>query len=88
MIKTVTYADLERFLVQLGFVAEQAQHTYQLFTYASPEVLIVLPVRRADELVDAAHLLAVRKQVVENGLLDERAFDRRLGGVEPTAAAQ
>lgn len=60
VIKTITYADLERFLVQFGFVAEQARHTYQLFTYPSPEVLIVLPVRRADELVDAAQLVAVR----------------------------
>jgi|GEM_PF-2566697 hypothetical protein len=85
---TVTYAALERFLLQLGFVEGPSKRNYELFTHPSPHVLIVLPSHHAPDPVDDAHLLAVRKHVLENGLLDEAAFDALLRGSEPTAAAQ
>lgn len=87
-IKSITYADLERVLTQLGFVMERPAHTYELFRYPAPEIMIVLPARRAVDVVDAAHLMAVRTHVVENGLLEAAAFDALLRGAEPTAASQ
>jgi hypothetical protein len=86
--KTLKYADLERFLTHVGFTAERGGPTYLLFRYSSPEVMIVLPSRRAEDPVDAAHLLAVRKHVLENGLLDEASFERLLWGTGPTVASQ
>ncbi len=86
--RTINYADLERFLTHIGFTAEHASHNYLLFRYPSPKVLIVLPSRRAGDTVDAPHLLAVRKHVLENGLLDEASFERLLWGTEPTVASQ
>jgi phosphohistidine phosphatase SixA len=46
--RTITYGDLERFLTQIGFKAEQARSDYLLFKSARPDVLIVLPARRAE----------------------------------------
>src|SRR5579859_8157374 len=56
--KTITYADLERVLTQIGFVAERPRGAYQLFRYPTPEVLIVLPPAQAGDTVDAAHVVA------------------------------
>lgn len=85
--KSITYADLERVLTRIGFAHEQPNHTYQIFKCAAPEILIVLPSRGEGETVDAAHLLAVRTHVIENGLLDEATFDALLRGDEPAAAS-
>lgn len=52
------------------------------------DVLIVLPPRHEGDAVDAAHLLAVRKHLLENDLLDEASFERLLMGAKPTAASQ
>jgi hypothetical protein len=82
------YADLERSLTQIGFTAERSGPNYLLFRHPSPDVLIVLPLRQAGDIVDAAHVLAVRKHVLENGLLDDASFERLLWGTEPTTASQ
>lgn len=52
------------------------------------EITIVLPARQGHDTVDAAHLMAARTHVVENGLLEAAAFDALLRGAEPTAASQ
>jgi len=85
--KHVTYADLAHALTYLGFVLERPTHTYQVYRYASPDILIVLPTRGAGDTVDLPHLLAVRTHVLENGLLDPAAFDALLEGDEPTAVS-
>ena len=86
--KSITYADLERVLTQLGFVVERPAHTYEVFRYPALEIMIVLPARHGNDAVDAAHLMAVRTHVVANGLLEATAFDALLRGAEPTAASQ
>jgi predicted RNA binding protein YcfA (HicA-like mRNA interferase family) len=86
--RTVSYADLEGFLARLGFSLEHPQGSYMLFRYASPEILIILPPRRGEDLVDAAHLIAVRKHILENGLLDDASFEKILWGTESTVAPQ
>lgn len=88
MTKATTYADLERFLTKIGFTIEHSGHNYMLFRNLNPDVLIVLPSRHEDDTVDAAHLLAVRKHLLENGLLDEASFEKLLMGAKPTAASQ
>jgi hypothetical protein len=59
-----------------------------LFRHANPEVLIILPPRRAEEVVDAPHLIAVRKHILENGLMDEASFEQLLWGAESTTTPQ
>ncbi len=86
--KRLTYGDLERVLTQIGFALERPTPTYQVFRYPAPEIPIVLPDRGARETLDMAHLLAVRRHVLENSLLDEGAFDALLSGDEPSAASQ
>jgi len=87
-IRALTYGDLDRALTRIGFKAELTQPDYLLFRHARPEVLIVLPARLAEDLVDAAHLLAVRTHVLENGLLNEASFERLLRDAEHTVASQ
>ena len=88
LTRTVSYADLDRFLTQIGFGLEQPRDSYLLFRYASPEVLITLPPRHGEDVVDAAHLIAVRKHILENGLLDDKTFEKLLWGTESTATPQ
>jgi hypothetical protein len=85
--QALTYGDLDRFLARIGFEADQSHSEYLLFRHVRPEVLIVLPARREEDLVDAAHLLAVRRHVLENGLLNEMSFERLLRGTEPIVAS-
>jgi hypothetical protein len=88
MTRSLTYGDLAHLLAGIAFAAEPSQPGYLVFRRARPEVLIVLPARREGELVDAAHLEAVRTHVLENGLLTAAAFERLLQGTEPNVASQ
>ena len=85
MSKAITYADVERLLTQLGFVAEDTTGSFKVFRHQASDALIVLPSSHASDSVDPSHLVAVRKHVLENGLSDEDSFDALLKGGEPTA---
>lgn len=88
MTRSLTYGDLAHLLAGIGFAAEPSLPGYLLFRHARPEVLIVLPAREEEALVDAAHLQAVRTHVLENDLLTAASFDRLLQRTEPSAASQ
>jgi hypothetical protein len=86
--RSLTYRDLARLLAGLGFAAESSRPEYLLFRHVRPEVLIVLPARWEGDLVDAAHLQAVRTHVLENGLATVASFERLLHGTEAGVASQ
>jgi hypothetical protein len=44
--------------------------------------------RCGDDAVDDAHLLAVRKHLLENGLLEDAAIDAFLRGTAPTVVSE
>ncbi len=84
---SVTYGDVERLLAQLGFASEDTNGRYKVFRHQSPDVLIILPPGRAGDHANPANVVAVRRHVVANGLLDDDdAFDGLLRDIGSGAA--
>jgi hypothetical protein len=76
--ENITYADLEWLLTEVGFSAGNTTGDHRLFEYPAFDSVILLPGRRPDESVAAAHLVGVRKNVTEKGIIDARTFDAML----------
>jgi predicted RNA binding protein YcfA (HicA-like mRNA interferase family) len=75
MTNTITFADLEKLLLRLGFIACDTEDSQRIFRYPSLEILIILPAYEANELVRPIHLTATRKTLIDNGLMSGAAFD-------------
>ena len=71
----VTFADLERLLKQLGFVDFPTTGTQVVFRYSEGNFLIVLPPHIPSESVPMRHLVGIRSQLDELGLMSPAAFD-------------
>ena len=76
MHNALTYADLDALLRQLGFAPVSTAGTQKVFENPSVNAIIILPPYAPNEPVRPHHLVTVRKTVVENGLIDEDAFER------------
>ncbi len=76
--KHITYGDLEWLLTEVGFRAGSTTGHHRLFEYPTFDSVIVLPGRRPDESVAPAHLVAVRKNLTEKGIIEASTFDAML----------
>jgi hypothetical protein len=76
MHNALTYADLDALLRQWGFAPVSTAGTQRVFENASLNAIIILPPYATNEPVRPHHLVTVRKTVVENGIIDEDAFER------------
>lgn len=77
-VKNITYADLDWLLMEVGFSTGNTTGDHQLFENLVFESVILLPSRRPDEGVDSVHLVAVKKNLTEKGIIDARTFDAML----------
>lgn len=75
--QTITFAQLERVLTSFGFLRQETEHLIA-FREGTHDALIILPVIRAEQLVDDAHLVAVRNSVTGTGIASEAQFRSRL----------
>jgi predicted RNA binding protein YcfA (HicA-like mRNA interferase family) len=75
MSKQITFAELEKLLLELGFVPNPAQGTQQVFVYPDLDVLVVFPGYNKKDTVHPAHLVSTRKILSENGLMDADVFN-------------
>lgn len=73
---TITYGELDSLLGRLGFVPVSTSGPQKVFENPAFDALVVLPPAGADELVRPHHLVAVRKLLIEKGIIDEDAYDR------------
>lgn len=72
---TLTYATMTRILREVGFEPEPVAGPQLVFHHQELDAWIILPPGRPDEVLDAIHVAAVRRQLVERGLVeDEDAF--------------
>jgi hypothetical protein len=76
--KNITYGDLEWLLTEVGFRAGSTTGHHRFFEYLTFDSVIVLPGRQPDESVDPAHLIAVRKNLTEKGIIEASVFDAML----------
>jgi hypothetical protein len=79
MSNQLTFAKLKNLLIHLGFTEEIITHQDKqavVFKNSATEVLIILPRLSPRTLVRQAHLLAVKRILIENNLLDREQFSK------------
>jgi predicted RNA binding protein YcfA (HicA-like mRNA interferase family) len=72
---TITFADLELLLKKLGFVDFETTGPQVVFEYPESGFLIVLPAHEATDIVPMRHVVGIRGQLDDLGLMSYEAFD-------------
>jgi predicted RNA binding protein YcfA (HicA-like mRNA interferase family) len=71
----VTFEDLIKLLKQLGFTEFSTTGVQVVFEYPISGFLIVLPPHQLADFVPMRHLVGIRSQLDEIGLISPAAFD-------------
>ncbi|GAB4205552.1 MAG: hypothetical protein Fur006_61780 [Coleofasciculaceae cyanobacterium] len=75
MISGIIFSDLEKLLLRLGFTTLPTAGSHKVFKYPSSGALVILPGYKKKAYVHPAHLVAVRRILIENELIDRNTFD-------------
>lgn len=78
MGNTITYADLDELLVGNGFVRKNLSKEHVVYLDRAEEPIFVFPALPLDEAVEPVHLAAVRRWLIDAGLLQEEGIERWL----------
>jgi predicted RNA binding protein YcfA (HicA-like mRNA interferase family) len=78
MVENVTYAQLERFLLSLGFKRSRAEGSHVYFEHKASGAGMVVKDYDPQEPVHAGKLVAVRGTLHYSGLVDRDEFEERL----------
>ncbi len=76
--KLVSFEALEHMLLQIGFVHGYTTGQHKLYTHKETDTIIALPPSRPGELAQPIYIVAIRKQLIDRGLVDDDEFDRLL----------
>jgi predicted RNA binding protein YcfA (HicA-like mRNA interferase family) len=71
----VTYAELRRMLLDLGFTETVVPRSHVFFAHQRPGAEVALPIYRANRIVMPHHLIAVRVTLDATGLMDRDDFE-------------
>ncbi len=84
MIKpeNITFADLEKLLLKLGFISCKTSVPQKFFQHQPSDTLIVLPPYQPQDILRPIHVLAVQTQLVERGLISQAAFEGALEKID------
>lgn len=80
--EAITFADLEKLLLRLGFVACETAGTQKVFRHLVSDTVLVFPAYQPQDLVRPIHLVGVRKMLVEKDLISQAAFEGALEKVD------
>jgi predicted RNA binding protein YcfA (HicA-like mRNA interferase family) len=75
MLRSIIFSELEKLLLKVGFTTVPTAGSHKVFKYPSPGALVILPAYEQKACVHSLHLVAVRRILMENGLIDRSAFD-------------
>ena len=74
----ITFEELRELLLELGF-SESSPQPYRIrFEHRATETVLLFRAYNSDETVNDRELVVVRRQLVDNGLIEAPAFDRFL----------
>ncbi len=76
--RNVSYGELYRLLARLHFVDVSSEHRWEAYRQGDTDIVILLANREPDMPVRPADLVSVRRHLVDNGVLDQREFERLL----------
>ncbi|MGB3636380.1 MAG: type II toxin-antitoxin system HicA family toxin [Rivularia sp. (in: cyanobacteria)] len=74
IIRDIKFAELEQLLLSIGFVEITTTGSHKVYEYSPLGTLVVLPGYEQQANVRTMHLVAVRKILDENGLMDSDVF--------------
>ena len=74
----VTYGELRQFLLKLGFAESTAQANQIRFEYSAAGPILLFPAHDGTETVTTRDLVVIRRQLLDNGLVEPPAFERFL----------
>lgn len=74
IIRDIKFAELEKLLLSIGFVEVPTTGSHKVYEYPPLGTLVVLPGYEQQANVRTMHLVAVRKILDENGLMDRNMF--------------
>ncbi len=75
-------------LLQIGFVCGYTTGPHKLYTHEETDTIIALPPSRPGELARPIHIVAIRKQLIDRGLVDDDEFDRLLEKAQHVTAQE
>lgn len=81
MVKDIPFTDLEQLLFKIGFTKVPTTGSQQIYQYPLSGNLVILPTYVQQAYVQPVHLVAVRRVLIENGLINTNSFDSFLGKV-------
>ena len=70
----LTYGQLERLLIELGYKQVPSQENIHLFANAEYDAISVLPNVNGEEKARPHHIITLRKIATEKGIIDDIAF--------------
>jgi predicted RNA binding protein YcfA (HicA-like mRNA interferase family) len=80
-LRAITFAELCRLLLDLGFTEVVVPKSHVGFFHADSETEIFLPIHRPNQGVAPRHLAVVRTMLDAKGLQDGEEFDRLVADV-------
>ncbi|MDZ7959213.1 MAG: type II toxin-antitoxin system HicA family toxin [Aulosira sp. DedQUE10] len=75
MIRNIQFTDLEQLLLKIDFTKVSTTGNQQVYQSSSSGALIILPAYEPQAYVQPVHLVAVRRVLLENGLINMNTFD-------------
>ncbi|WP_238178466.1 type II toxin-antitoxin system HicA family toxin [Calothrix sp. 336/3] len=75
MVREIKFIELEKLLLEVGFVAMQTVGSQKVYQHPPSDTLVVLPGYDRQSSVRQVHLVAVRRILSENGLMESDRFD-------------
>jgi len=76
MPKIVTAQEVEKILLRMGFEKRETRGSHRLFCHPDSKATVVLPSRSGH--IRMAHLSAIRRIVIEQGILSKEKFEQLL----------
>lgn len=77
--RTISYRKLKRILLDIGFVEKRTSGKHHWFAHPETHTMIVLP-RFPGMQVSMSHIAAVRRTIIENGIMTLEEFEKSLEG--------
>ncbi len=75
VFRKILFSDLQNLLLKWDFVVLPTTGPHYTVYYANSQTFMVLRNYEQKAYVDRTYLVAVRRILLENGLIDERAFE-------------
>jgi predicted RNA binding protein YcfA (HicA-like mRNA interferase family) len=74
MVRNIQFTDLEQLLFKIGFTKVPTTGSQQIYQYPLSGTLVILPAYEQKAYIQPVHLVAVRRILVENGLINTKAI--------------